>query len=121
MRAARVLGTSFALLSAALISASLALGDANEGVARPVAQASLTAGDTDTCAVASDGTARCWGDDTDGELGDGTVATPENNGSPRPAVDLGQAAQTVVAGKQHTCALLADGSVRCWGYDGLGL
>ena len=34
------------------------------------------------------------------------------------AIELGGPADTITAGDYHTCALLDDGSVRCWGYNG---
>ena len=37
----------------------------------------LTAGYAFTCARLTDGTARCWGENSDGQLGDGTIAGPK--------------------------------------------
>ncbi len=77
----------------------------------------VSAGNSHTCAVLTDGSARCWGYNVYGQLGDGTTT---NRSSPA-AVDLGGAMATQVsAGRDHTCALLTDGSVRCWGYNGSG-
>jgi cysteine-rich repeat protein len=76
----------------------------------------LTAGASHTCALLREGLVRCWGDNSDGQLGLGTSANlsgqpPYKNG----LVPLGAAAVALTAGDSHTCALMADQSVRCWG------
>ena len=79
----------------------------------------ITAGNAHTCALLDDGSVRCWGLGTSGQLGYGNTATigdTETPGSVAP-VDLGagRTATAITAGNAHTCALLDDGSVRCWG------
>jgi alpha-tubulin suppressor-like RCC1 family protein len=71
----------------------------------------ITLGDSHGCALLGDGTARCWGANTRGQLGDGTVVN-------RPtAVPVGGLSNVVAlsAGGAHTCALIDDGTLRCWG------
>ena len=73
----------------------------------------LVAGLSHTCAlIGGGGAVQCWGNNSHGELGDGTFVrrqTPTSvNGLPGPAVAL-------AAGTEHTCAVLADGKVFCWG------
>jgi hypothetical protein len=71
----------------------------------------IAAGGAYTCALLSDGTARCWGYNSDGQLGDGTTTqrlTPV-------AVSGLTNAVAIATGSYHTCALLSDGSARCWG------
>jgi alpha-tubulin suppressor-like RCC1 family protein len=63
------------------------------------------------CAVVEDGTIRCWGDNSKGQLGDGTT-------SPRTesiAVANIAGAKALALGSEHSCALLEGGTVRCWG------
>lgn len=66
-----------------------------------------------SCALLADGTLRCWGTNTDGQLGDGTKSDGSNTAVA--VVGLGGKAVAVSAGRSITCALLADGSVECWG------
>ena len=77
----------------------------------PTAAARLAAGQSHTCAVENDRTARCWGSNSFGQLGDGTT-TPRSTPAPVSGVT---GAVAVAAGSSHTCALLGDGTVRCWG------
>jgi alpha-tubulin suppressor-like RCC1 family protein len=80
----------------------------------PLGQAAsaISAGDYHTCALLLDGTIKCWGNGSSGQLGIGT--TPIRS-APATVLGLGQAAVAVSAGVAHTCALLQDGSVKCWG------
>ncbi len=75
----------------------------------------VVAGDYHTCAIADDGTVHCWGFGANGRLG---YANTANVLSPAaaPAVDLGgRRAVAITAGASHTCVIVDDGSVRCWG------
>ena len=85
----------------------------------------ISAGLVHTCAVLASGRVRCWGADTDGELGsgdsDGSSVGDDETPATLPPVDLGGARATAVsAGASHTCALLTSGKVRCWGNDTFG-
>lgn len=63
------------------------------------------------CAILSDATVQCWGDNSQGQLGNGTTTS-----SASPVATLGiTTAAALTAGDDVTCALLADESVRCWG------
>jgi alpha-tubulin suppressor-like RCC1 family protein len=70
-----------------------------------------------TCARLADGTVRCWGINEAGQLGDGTTTSPQL--IPVPVNGIGNAV-AVAAGSAQTCALLADGSMSCWGSNELG-
>ena len=80
---------------------------------------SVSVGDAQSCAVLTDGTIQCWGQNSAGQLGYGTFdnsGTVMPQSSPTPAQVLGiTTAVSVSAGNAHTCAVLSDGSVKCWG------
>jgi alpha-tubulin suppressor-like RCC1 family protein len=83
----------------------------------------IAAGSQFTCAVLAGGTAQCWGGDPNGELGNGTSGTDFTTPVTVQAVGGGGMLTDVVAiaaGQYHTCALLASGSVACWGYNTVG-
>jgi hypothetical protein len=72
----------------------------------------VTAGSGHSCALLADHTVRCWGANGDGQLGIGRPTANPWLAEPVRGVD---SAVAVTAGGNHTCALLADRTVRCWG------
>lgn len=81
-------------------------------VGAPVTQ--LAAGDRHTCALTTAGTVHCWGLGHGGVLGYGSTQSVDS-ATLAGVVNVGGVAVQVAAGQSHTCALLLDGSVRCWG------
>ncbi|MEM9517153.1 MAG: hypothetical protein AAGA42_20060 [Actinomycetota bacterium] len=81
----------------------------------------LAAGGKHTCALLDDGTVKCWGMNGSGQLGQGDKNHrgdgPGELGDALPPIDLGtgRTAVGITAAFAHTCALLDDGSVKCWG------
>jgi alpha-tubulin suppressor-like RCC1 family protein len=80
----------------------------------------IAAGVNHTCAILDDNTLKCWGLNTNGQLGYGDVAT--RLAPPDAPVNLGtgRTALLVTAGANHTCALLDDGTIKCWGINSNG-
>ena len=85
------------------------------GLASPVV--AIAAGGLHTCALTTAGGIECWGRNQWGTLGDGTNT---NSSVPVSVAGLGQPAVSVTGGGDHTCAILADQAVKCWGYNGFG-
>jgi len=71
-----------------------------------------------TCGIKMDGTAWCWGDDANLELGNGTTLTA-NQSIPSMVVDPGPWA-TITTGTGFACGMKVDGSAWCWGDDTSG-
>ncbi|MCP3098974.1 hypothetical protein LZ198_08800 [Myxococcus sp. K15C18031901] len=83
----------------------------------------LSAGNAFTCALLEEGTVKCWGRNSDGQLGLGDTANrgegPGEMDDALPSVDLGtgRVAKALATGLEHACALLDEGAVKCWGYN----
>jgi len=79
--------------------------------------AAITVGGGHGCARLSTGALQCWGNNTYGQLGDGTTA-----GSPTAVdvINLPGEVTAVAAGVNHTCALTQAGGVLCWGWNNYG-
>ena len=77
----------------------------------------LAVGASHACHVAGSGTLYCWGRGAEGQLGRGQL---EASPLPPDAVFDAAAFKSVVAGRNHTCALDAEGAAWCWGSNALG-
>lgn len=75
------------------------------------------AGGSHSCAVRTGGELRCWGENGEGQIGDGTTddATLPTAISAPP-----QSVASAVAGDTHTCGIASGGSVHCWGQNDVG-
>lgn len=94
-------------------------------VRSPLKAKSIVAGSVHTCIISEYNDVHCWGDNTNGRLGLGHT----NNIGDNPLeieslakVDLGtgRKAIQISAGETHTCAILDNNDVKCWGQNNLG-
>ncbi len=60
---------------------------------------------------------KCWGNNEYGGLGDGTMT---HRTTPVSVIGLGGTAVSIGANGNHTCALLSDGTMKCWGINDFG-
>lgn len=79
--------------------------------------AAIAAGANHSCVIYEDGDVSCWGRGSNGQLG---LSTTQNIGddedpSSEPALSFAAPAIQIVAGTSHTCVLLQNGDVQCWG------
>ncbi|MFM5904590.1 MAG: IPT/TIG domain-containing protein, partial [Micrococcales bacterium] len=80
----------------------------------------ISAGGSTTCALLSTGAVKCWGLNTNGQLGDNTT-TQKLVPTAVSGIDGTAAKATAIAvGASHSCALISDGTVRCWGLNSSG-
>ena len=79
-------------------------------------------GGNHSCALLADETVRCWGDNEWGQLGPQASPSPpcRVSCSSNP-IDIGLTrVSSIATGGAHSCALLADGTVSCWGANDRG-
>src|SRR5262245_41774533 len=82
----------------------------------------VAAGRRHTCVILEDGAVRCWGSNEHGNLGLG-LGTLERQGDDAGEMaaltdvnlGAGRTALAIAAGQDHTCVVLDDGSLKCWG------
>ena len=77
----------------------------------------IAAGTSHTCVLVSNGSVFCWGAGGRGRLGYGDEASRSESLEPVPG--LANVTQ-ISAGNGHTCALISNGNVHCWGDGGSG-
>jgi alpha-tubulin suppressor-like RCC1 family protein len=70
-----------------------------------------------SCALEASGALLCWGDNNQGQLGNGTIGTQN---VPPGAVTGGATYRAFAVGRQFTCAITTDGVAQCWGLNDHG-
>jgi uncharacterized repeat protein (TIGR01451 family) len=110
---------------ATVVAGGPAVGEQNEAPGAATTAATIAVGGSHTCVVLVDHTVRCWGANSSGQLGLGTTddrgdSVNEVRSLPAVALGAGRTATAVTAGATHSCALLDNGQVKCWGANGLG-
>jgi len=78
---------------------------------------SIAASYSHTCAVTTGGAATCWGDNSLGQLGDGTTT---NRSTPTPVSGLSSGVLSIAANYVYSCAVTTGEAAACWGYNVYG-
>jgi alpha-tubulin suppressor-like RCC1 family protein len=86
----------------------------------------IAAGSNHTCAILDNASVVCWGRGNSGQLGQGAITNIGHSGlatvATTPAIDFGSdhTALAISAGDAHTCAILDNATIKCWGAGGNG-
>jgi alpha-tubulin suppressor-like RCC1 family protein len=102
------------------------VGAVSVTTARGLTVDALAMGGHHSCAVLSDGSAKCWGNNQWGQLGIGNTDNIGDDEVPSSIgpIDItrspGVTVQKLGLGRVHTCAFLSDSSVKCWGENSYG-
>ena len=86
----------------------------------------LSAGDTHTCVVLVDNSVKCFGLGNEGQLGNESTSNIGDGfgasvaSSLAISLGLGRSARAIATGTSHSCALLDNMTVKCWGYGAVG-
>ena len=82
----------------------------------------IEAGTNHSCALFNEGNIRCWGRNDHGQLGYGHINNIGDDETPlfEGDVSVGEEVLKLSLGDNFTCALLASGNIKCWGYNGQG-
>jgi alpha-tubulin suppressor-like RCC1 family protein len=78
----------------------------------------VVAGTFHTCALISGGTVKCWGQSIVGQVGTGASGSGIQFTTPQDVAITN--VSRLSAGGNFTCALLTDGTEKCWGGNGTG-
>jgi len=97
----------------------------NVSLGSPSTVLDVSIGVVHACAVLTNNALKCWGGNGEGQLGQGdtegrTEASDMGDALSPVQLGVGHAAKSVAAGPYWTCAVLDDGSVKCWGRNALG-
>jgi hypothetical protein len=77
----------------------------------------VSPGNLQSCAILDDGSLMCWGSDAFGMLGNGATTTSDQHEPVYVDLPTGRTAASVGTGREHTCAILDNRSLMCWGRD----
>ena len=85
----------------------------------------IAAGEYHSCALLDNASVKCWGQNGRGQLGiDNNTRMGDDSGEmaliPTVNLGIGRTATAVSTGYSHTCAVLDNASVKCWGKNGRG-
>jgi hypothetical protein len=117
-----------ALCNSGVCAAICPIGSALEGTACvAVPPGSITAaiaiGSDFTCGLTGQGAVKCWGLNSSGQIGNGTITAngaASTTKSPSDVIGLGGGLQQIATGGSTACAVTSTGGVKCWGSNTYG-
>jgi alpha-tubulin suppressor-like RCC1 family protein len=98
-------------------------GETPNTIAVPITDAiQISLGATHTCVITTGKKVRCWGNNADGQLGYGNTNNIGDNELLETAgfVNLGADVQQLGLGLNHSCVLLENSTIKCWGDSSVG-
>lgn len=104
------------LLPALSILVLASCGSSSNSNTQVLPVSSVSAGDAHACATLENGTIKCWGSDSEGQLGDGST---DDSSTPVQVQNLTSAIQ-ISSGSKYACALFEGNAVKCWGDNEFG-
>ena len=81
---------------------------------------SITTGTGYTCALLDDDSVKCWGRGDVGQLGHGKTTSVDSPPNSSIKLGSGRTAKAIAAGNFHTCAVIDNSSIKCWGLNDSG-
>lgn len=78
----------------------------------------IAVGEAHSCAISGDGVVQCWGATTDGTFG--SDESTSKSALPKAVPSLDAQVVSLVGGSGHSCALVQDGRIECWGQNNYG-
>ena len=91
--------------------------DSNSDLTALTGVTAISAGASHTCASLAARTVQCWGTGDSGQLGNGA---DDNSPTPVSVSQIAGLAAQISAGNSHSCAVLLDETVQCWGLNDNG-
>jgi uncharacterized repeat protein (TIGR02059 family) len=123
----RAFGVVFSLIATLLVAATslaprAALADSGEapyGTPTQALESAISLGDSHTCVIVNSNVV-CYGLNSNGQLGNGTQTRSSSpvyvkDSAANPSARL-SGVISIAAAAEHTCALISNGKVKCWGY-----
>jgi alpha-tubulin suppressor-like RCC1 family protein len=77
----------------------------------------IAVGLSHACAITATGGVKCWGNNSNGQLGNGSIAS---RNTPGDVTGLTSGVISISAGWRNSCALKPSGELKCWGFNGEG-